>query len=86
MLHMIDWIQTLGDAIFHIAELFMDFTRPKRLVGIWFAAITAFGVIGAFIAVLLGTNLDPLGFFVVIPLLLISSAIASYCILTDRAQ
>ena len=83
---MADWIDTLGDVIFHIAEPFMDSTRRKRLVGIVFAAITTFAVIGTLIAVSLGTNLDPVGYFVLIPLLLTTSSIACYCFVTDRGQ
>ena len=67
---------TLGDLIFHIAEPFMDSTRPMRLVGIVFATITAFAVIGTLLAVSLGTNLDSVGYFVLIPLLLTTSLIA----------
>lgn len=83
---MADWIDTLGDLIFHIAEPFMDSTRPMRLVGIVFATITAFAVIGTLLAVSLGTNLDSVGYFVLIPLLLTTSLIASYCFLSDRGQ
>lgn len=83
---MADCNDTVGDMIFHIAEAFMETTRPKRLVGIVFASITAFVVIGTLIAVSLGTNLDPVGYFVLIPLLLTTSSIACYCFLTDRDQ
>ncbi len=83
---MADWIDTLGDVIFHIAEPFMDSTRPKRLVGIAFAAITTFAVIGTLIALWLGTNLNPVGYFVLIPLLLLTSSISCYCFVTDRRQ
>jgi len=38
---MADWIDTLEDVIFRIAEPFIDSTRPKRLVGIAFVAVTA---------------------------------------------
>ena len=83
---MADWIETLGDVIFHIAEPFMDSSRPKRLVGVVFAAITTFAVIGTAIAISLGTNLDPIGYFVLIPLLLTTSSIACYCFVSDRGQ
>lgn len=75
---MADWIDTLGDVIFHNAEPFMDSITPKRLVGIVFAGITAFAAIGTLVAVSLGTILDPVGYFVLIPLLLTTSSIA-YC-------
>ncbi len=81
---MTDWIDTLGDVIFRIAEPFMDSTRPKRLVGVVSAAITAFAVIGTLIAVSLGTILEPAGYFILIPLLITTSSIACYCFLTDR--
>ncbi|XZE37159.1 hypothetical protein SH501x_002762 [Pirellulaceae bacterium SH501] len=83
---MVDWIDTLGDVIFRIAEPFIDSTRPKRLVGIVFAAITAFALIGTSIAIWRGNNLDPVGYFVLIPLLLLTSSIACYCFLTDHGQ
>jgi hypothetical protein len=83
---MADWIDNLGDVIFHIAEPFMHSTRPKRLLGIVLAAITAFAVIGTLIAVSLDTKLDPVGYFVLIPLLLTTSSIACYCFVTDRGQ
>ena len=81
---MVDWIDTLGDAIFQIAQSFMDSNRPKRLVGIAFAAITAFGAIGTLAAVALGANLGPTGFLVLIPALLTTSSIAGYCLSTNR--
>lgn len=81
---MADWIDTLGDAIFRIAEMFMDADRPKRLVGVKCVAITAFVAIGTLAAVALGTNLAPIGYIVLIPALLTTTAIAVYCFLTDR--
>ena len=86
MLHMVDWIDTLGDAIFRIAESFMDSNRPKRLVGVAFGAITAFGAIGTLAAVALGANLAPAGYFVLIPALLTTTVITGYCFITDHAQ
>jgi hypothetical protein len=83
---MSDWIDILGDAIFRIAELFMINDRPKRLVGVIFVAITAFGAIGTLIAVTLGAYLAPNGYFVLIPALMTTTAIAGYCFLTDRSQ
>jgi hypothetical protein len=83
---MADWIDTLGDVIFRIAEPLMDSTRPKRLVGIVFAAITALAVVGTSIAMWRGNNLDPVGYFVLIPLLLLTSLIACYCFITDHGQ
>ena len=83
---MADWIDTLGDAIFHIAEPFIEFTRPKRLIGISFVAITVFAVIGTLTAIALGTNLAPFGYFVLIPFLLTTTSITCYCFLTDRSQ
>jgi len=83
---MADWIDTIGDAIFRIAESFMDTDRPKRLVGVAFVVITAFGTIGTLATVALGANLAPTGYYVTIPALLTTSAIAGYCFLTDRAR
>lgn len=83
---MSDWIDILGDAIFRIAESFMITDRPKRLVGVIFVAVTAFGAIGTLIAVALGANLAPNGYFVLVPALMTTTAIAGYCFLTDRAQ
>jgi hypothetical protein len=83
---MADWIGTLGDVIFHIAEPFMDSSRPKRLIGAVFAAITTFAIIGTFVAVWQGTKLNPVGYYVLIPLLLTTSSIACYCFLTDRSH
>jgi hypothetical protein len=53
---MADWTDTLADAVFQIAQSFMDSNRPKRLVGIAFIAITAFGMIGTFAAVAFGAE------------------------------
>ncbi len=83
---MADWIDTLGDLMFHIAEPFMNSSRPKRLVGIGFVYITAFAVIGTLIAVWLGANLNPVGYIILVPVLLLTASIACYCFLTDRGQ
>lgn len=81
---MADWIDTLGDAIFQIAQSFMDSNRPKRLVGIAFIAITAFGMIGTLAAVAFGANLELTGYSILIPALLTTTSIVLYCFLTDR--
>ncbi len=81
---MADWIDLLGDVIFQVAGSLMDTSRPKRLVGIWLAAVVTFGTIGLLAAFLLGARLDPLGFYVFIPALMITAAIAGYCFLADR--
>lgn len=83
---MADWIDTLSDAIFQIAQPFMDPKRPKRLIGVSCLALTAFGVTGTLIAVALGTKLAAIGYLLVIPLLLTTTAIACYCFLTDNDQ
>lgn len=83
---MADWIDILGDAIFRIAEFFMDSNRPRRLFAVIFAAITTFGVIGTLFALALGANLAPTGFYILIPALLATTTIAVYCFLTDGTQ
>ena len=67
ILHMADRIDTLVDAIFHIAEPAMESTRPKRLIVISFVAITVFAVLGTLTAIALGPNLAPFGNFVLNP-------------------
>jgi hypothetical protein len=83
---MADWIDTLGDAIFCIAEHFMDTSRPKRLLGVSFVAVTAFGTFGTLIAIARGANLSPVGYYVLIPLFLTTAMVAIYCFITDRVQ
>lgn len=83
---MVDWIATLGDAIYYIAEPFMDCSRPRRLVAVVFAALTTFAILGTIIALALGAVLDPLGYFCLIPALLLTSSISCYCFITDRSQ
>lgn len=83
---MTDWIDVLGDAIFGVADLFMGTGRPKRVIGISLIAITVFVVIGTLIAVWLGANLAPAGYIVLAPTLLVTTTVASYCLLTDRAR
>ena len=83
---MADWIDTLGDVIFRIAGSFVDAERPKRVIGIAFAAITAFGTIGTLAAIALGVKLAPAGYFVFLPALLMTTAVAGYCFWTDRAR
>ncbi len=59
---MTNWIDILGDVIFQIAQSLMDSNRPKRLIGIAFTAITAFGILGTCIVVTCGGNLGLAGF------------------------
>jgi hypothetical protein len=80
---MADWIDTLSETVFRVTELFLDSDRPKRMVGIVFASLTAFGIIGTLIAICLGTKLDPLGCYFLIPVLLASTSISVYCLVTD---
>ena len=83
---MADWIDTLADAIFHSAERFMNSGRPKHLVGVWFVAITVFGTLGTLIAIARGTILAPVGFYVLIPVLLATATVATYCFVTEHSQ
>lgn len=83
---MANWIETLGDAIFQIANYFTATERPRRLLGVFSAAVTAFGAIGTLVAVVSGIKLDPAGYIILIPALLATTAIAAYCLLTDRTR
>jgi hypothetical protein len=81
---MADWIDTLGEAIQRVTESFMDSDRPRQLVGTIFAGLTAFLLLGTVIALWLGTKLDPVGYYFLIPIVLVSASIAIYCFVTDR--
>ncbi|MEZ6093255.1 MAG: hypothetical protein R3C03_03310 [Pirellulaceae bacterium] len=80
---MADWVDALGEAFFRVTELFIDTERPRRSAGIVFAMLTAFGILGTLVAVYLGPKLDPVGYYILIPMLLASAAIAVYCFVTD---
>jgi hypothetical protein len=81
---MTDWTDILGDTISQIAQSFMDSNRPKRLIGVAFIAITAFGILGTCIAVACVGNLGAAGFSLLIPTLIATTLIALYCFATDR--
>ena len=81
---MTDWVDAFGDAVFQIASSLTDDRTPKQIVGIVFAALTAFFVIGTVVALWLGTKLVPVSWFIAVPMLLISISISIYCLVFGR--
>jgi|GEM_PF-2857717 hypothetical protein len=81
---MSDWVDLLTETVFRAAELLTGSDRPKRIIGFAFAAITVFGILGTLIAIYIGTKLSPVGYYVLVPALLLSSAISVYCFVTDQ--
>jgi hypothetical protein len=81
---MSDWVDILAETIFRATELLTGSDRPKRIIGITFAAITIFTILGTLIAIYIGTELPPVGYYILVPALLLSSAISVYCFATDQ--
>ena len=81
---MSDWVDLLAETVYRATELLTGSGRPKRILGLTFAAITIFGILGTLIAIYIGTELSPVGYYVLVPALLLSSAISVYCFVTDQ--
>lgn len=81
---MSDWVDLLAETVFRATELFTGSSRPKRIIGLTFAAITIFGILGTLIAIYIGNKLPPVGYYVLVPALLLSSAISVYCFVTEQ--
>ena len=79
---MADWIDVIGDAVFHVAGSLVKDRTPKQTVGIIFGALAAFILIGTIVAIWIGTELDPIGWFVLIPCLLVCISVSLYCLVT----
>ncbi len=82
---MADWVDALGDAVYQVASSIVNDRTPKQIVGIVFGALATFLVIGTIVSLWMGVKLDPVGWFIAVPLLLICATISVYCLLPWRS-
>ncbi len=78
---MVDWFDTLSDALYHIAELVSYGRTPRQVFGIFAAAITLLFIIVTVVTLSCGNGLPTGGWFVIGPLIILPAAAALYGLL-----
>jgi hypothetical protein len=83
---MSDWVDTVADVIFQVADMAAHPRNTKQLVATVCAAFASFFAITTIVSWVLGFPLPVGGLALILPTILFLLAIAGYCVLTDRGN
>jgi len=78
-----DWFQSLGDAVIHAALRLCENRTPRQIVGIFSVSLAALMVAGTVLAVAIGRELAPIGWYFVIPATIVLFCVSIFCFTSD---